>query len=70
MRIAGIILAVIGLLAALISIINYIRQTDKFGFFGFDVTITTGSVIPMVLSVFILFLGIIIIAASNRSKKV
>jgi hypothetical protein len=68
MRAVGIILAVIGGIALVVTGINYANQTDKFNFLGLDVTVSQGNIIPIIIAGVVFLIGIIFTASSRRSN--
>ncbi len=66
MKIIGLILGVLGAVGLIIAIINYANQTDKFNFLGLKITVSQGSIVPIIVAGIILLLGIII-ALSKRN---
>jgi hypothetical protein len=57
MRNTGIVLMILGFIGLIISVINYINQTEKFGIFGLEVTISEGSIIPIIVTGAIFIVG-------------
>jgi hypothetical protein len=60
MKITGLILSIVGAIGLIIAVINYANQTDKFSFLGLNITVSQGSIVPIIVSGIILLLGIII----------
>ena len=60
MKITGLILSILGAVGLIIAIINYANQTDKFNFLGLNITVSQGSIVPIIVTGIILLLGIII----------
>ena len=66
MKIAGIILIILGAIGLIISGINYANQTDKFNLLGINITISQGSIVPIIVTGIVLILGIILIIPKSR----
>lgn len=62
----GSILTVGGLIALIYSGIQYINESESFSFFGADVMVSEGSLMPVVISAAVMIIGIVLIS-SNRS---
>jgi len=65
MRIVGIILAIIGGIALIITGINYANQTDSFNFLGANITVSQGNITPLIIAGVVFLLGIIFTASSR-----
>lgn len=61
----GSILTIGGLIALIYTGINYINNTESFGFLGADVMVSKGDPIPIIISAFVLIIGVVLL----RSKK-
>ena len=68
MRTVGIILAVVGAIALIITGINYANQTSSFNFLGSHVTISQGNLVPVIVAGVVFLIGIIFTASSRRSN--
>ncbi len=68
MRALGIVLAVVGGIALIITVINYANQTSSFNFLGSHVTVSQGNLIPVIVAGVIFLIGIIFAASSRRSN--
>ncbi len=66
MKITGIILVILGIIGLIISGINYANQTDKFSLLGINITISQGSIVPIIITGIVLILGIILIIPKSR----
>ncbi|MGA9292521.1 MAG: hypothetical protein WBV81_08005 [Ignavibacteriaceae bacterium] len=66
MKIIGYILTVLGAAGLIISVINYSNQTDKFNLFGLNITVSQGSIMPIIITGIVLILGIIITISSKN----
>lgn len=61
----GSIFTIGGLIATIYTGINYINDSESFGFLGADVVISKGDPIPVIISAVILIIGIVLL----RSKS-
>jgi len=66
MKIAGIILTVIGAVGLIISGINYANQTDKLNLLGAEITVSEGSITPIIITGVIFFIGLIMVLARRK----
>jgi len=66
MKTSGIILTIIGAVGLIISGINYAEQTDKFSFLGAEITISEGSIIPLVITGIIFLIGLIMVLSKRN----
>lgn len=57
----GSIFTIGGLIALIYTGINYINESESFGFLGADVVVSKGDPIPMIISAFVLVIGIILL---------
>lgn len=57
----GSILTVGGLVALVYTGINYINNTESFGFLGADFVVSQGDPVPVVLSAVVLVLGVVLV---------
>lgn len=60
----GAILTVGGLIALVYTGINYMNNTESFGFLGADVVVSQGDPVPVILSAVVLVVGVVL----HRSK--
>ncbi len=60
MKIVGIILLIVGLVALLITGIQYINDSESFSFLGLDVAVSTGNITPVIISGIIFIIGLVI----------
>lgn len=67
MRAVGIILAVLGGIALIVTGINYANQTDKFNFLGLNVTVSQGNIAPLIVAGVVFLIGIIFTATARRA---
>ncbi len=65
-RTLGIILTIVGLIALLYTGINYINDSESFGLFGLDITVSEGNIVPVIISGVVFILGLIILASSKK----
>lgn len=60
MKIVGIILLIVGLVALLITGIQYINDSESFSLLGLDVAVSTGNITPVIISGIIFIIGLVI----------
>lgn len=61
----GAVLTIGGLIALIYTGINYMNNTESFGFLGADVVVSQGDPVPVVISGVVLLVGIVLL----RTKK-
>ncbi|MDZ7718521.1 MAG: hypothetical protein U5K72_06865 [Balneolaceae bacterium] len=61
----GSIFTIGGLIPTIYTGISYINNSESFGFLGADVVVSKGDPIPVIISVFVLVLGVILIGTKN-----
>lgn len=61
----GSIFTIGGLIALIYTGINYINNSESFGFFGADVVVSSGDPIPMIISAFVLVIGVILLKTKS-----
>ncbi len=66
MKNLGYIFSIAGLIALLITGINYLNDSESFSAFGLDVAVSKGNPTPMIISAIVLVAGILIIRASKK----
>lgn len=54
-----------GAIALIYTAINYINNSESFGFLGADVVVSKGDPIPMIISAFILIIGVILLSTKK-----
>jgi hypothetical protein len=67
MRIAGIVLLVIGFIGTLVFGVQAIQDTETFSFLGMDIGISGANWSPVIISVGILVVGIVLLLLNKRS---
>jgi hypothetical protein len=60
MKILGYFISVGGLIALIWTGINYINNSESFGFFGMDIAVSKGDPVPMIISLVVMVIGLII----------
>ena len=55
-----------GLIALIYTAINYMNNTESFGFMGADFVVSRGDPIPMIISAFVMIVGIILFATKDK----
>jgi hypothetical protein len=66
MRIAGIVLVILGIIGALIFGIQATQDTETFSFLGVNIGVSSANWTPVVISAVVLFVGIVLMV-SNKS---
>jgi len=63
----GSIFSVVGLIALIYTLINYINESESFSFLGADVVVSKGNIAPVVISAVVLVVGIIILLTAKNN---
>ncbi|MFO7756169.1 MAG: hypothetical protein R6V34_09315 [Bacteroidales bacterium] len=66
MRIAGIVLLIIGIVGTIVFGIRALNQSESFEVLGADVAVSTGNWTPVIVSGVVLIIGVILMAASRK----
>lgn len=66
MKIVGIILLVVGLVALLITGIEYINDSESFSLLGLDVAVSKGNITPVIISGILFIVGLVITLGKRR----
>ena len=64
MKVFGYVLLILGIIALVVTGINYINETESFSLLGLDVVVSKGNVLPMIISLLVAVIGLFLI----RSK--
>jgi hypothetical protein len=67
MRIAGIVLLIIGVLGLVVFGTQAIQQTETFSFLGVDIGVSQANWTPVILSTIVFVIGIVLMALSKRT---
>ena len=67
MKIAGIVLLILGIAGTLVFGIQAIQQTETFSFFGIDIGISQANWTPVIVSAIVLVIGIVMMSYGRRS---
>ncbi len=67
MRIAGIILLVIGIIGTIIFGIQAMNQSESFNFLGIDIAVSSANWAPVIVSAIILIAGIAMTTTAKRA---
>ncbi len=68
MRIAGIVLLIIGFAGTLIFGVQAIQDTETFSFFGIDIGVSGANWTPVIVSAIVLVIGIILMSLNKRTS--
>lgn len=66
MKNLGYLLSIGGIIALIITGINYLNESESFSLLGLDVAVSKGNPTPMIISAIVLVAGVLIIRASNK----
>jgi hypothetical protein len=66
MRIAGIVLLVIGIVGTIVFGIRALNQSESFEVLGADVAVSTGNWTPVIISAIVLIIGIILMGVGRK----
>lgn len=66
MKYAGYLLSIGGLIALIITGVNYLNDSESFSLLGLDVAVSKGDPVPMLISVIVLIAGVLVIRASKE----
>ena len=61
----GAILTVGGLIGLIYTGINYINESESFGFLGADVVVSKGDLWPIIVSLIVMVLGVFLLRARS-----
>jgi hypothetical protein len=67
MRIAGIVILIIGIAGALFFGIQAIQDTETFSFLGLDLGVSGANWTPVIVSAIVIVIGIVMMNLSKRS---
>lgn len=66
MKIVGTVLLIVGLVALLITGINYINDSETFSFLGLDVAVSKGNITPVIISGIVFIVGLVMTLGKKR----
>lgn len=66
MKFIGYLFTFGGLLALIISVVNYINESESFSMLGVDVAVSKGDPVPMIISAVVFIAGLLIIRAAKE----
>jgi hypothetical protein len=66
MRIAGIVLLVIGIVGTIMFGIQAIQESDSVSFLGIDIVASTANWTPVIISVAVLIIGIVMMSSARQ----
>ncbi len=67
MKIAGIVLLIIGLAGTLVFGIQAIQDTETFSFLGIDIGVSSANWTPVIVSAIILVAGIVLMSMNKKA---
>lgn len=59
----GAIFSIGGLIALIYTGINYLNNSESFGFLGADIVVSKGDPIPVIISAAVMIIGIVLVRA-------
>lgn len=66
MKYAGYLLSIGGLIALIITGVNYLNASESFSLLGVDVAVSKGDPVPMLISAIVLVAGMLVVRASKE----
>lgn len=66
MKILGTIFLVVGLIALVITGMDYINDSETFSFLGLDVAVSKGNATPVIVSALVFIVGLVITLTSRK----
>lgn len=66
MRIAGIILLILGLIGTIVFGIQAINQSEAFNFLGIEVAVSSANWTPVIISAAVLIVGLIMMVTAKK----
>jgi hypothetical protein len=67
MKIAGIILLVLGIVGTLVFGVQAIQETETFSFLGMDIGVSEANWTPVIISGIVLLVGVIMTVSARRA---
>lgn len=67
MKIAGIVLLILGLVGTLVFGIQAIQDTETFSFLGVDIGVSGANWTPLIISAIVLVVGIVLMSINKRA---
>ncbi len=68
MKIAGIILFILGLAGSINFGIQAIQQSESLNLFGVDIAVSSANWTPLIISLAVLIIGIVMMSASRKAS--
>lgn len=65
-KVTGIILAVVGAVASIITGVQVLNDSDSFSFLGFDVVVSQANYTPLIISLALLVIGIVLWSGNRK----
>jgi hypothetical protein len=66
MKIAGIVLIILGIAGTVVFGVQAIQQTETFSFFGIDIGVSQANWTPVIVSAIIFVVGIVLMSLGKR----
>lgn len=66
MKYVGYLFSVGGFIALIITLVNYLNESESFSALGVDVAVSSGDPVPMIISAVVMVAGIFIIRAAKE----
>jgi hypothetical protein len=70
MRVAGIVLFIIGIVTTLIFGIQAIQESETFSFLGIDIGVSSANWTPLIISVIVLVIGLVMMNSGRRRSRI
>jgi hypothetical protein len=67
MKIAGIVLLVLGIVGTLVFGVQAIQETETFSFLGMDIGVSGANWTPVIISAIILLVGVVMTVSARRA---
>lgn len=67
MRIAGIVLLIIGIVGTVVFGVQAIQETETFSFLGIDIGVSSANWTPVIISAIVFVIGIVLLSLSKRT---
>lgn len=65
MKILGYILLIGGIIALILTGVDYISETERLNFLGLDVIVSEGNPVPMIISLVVAVIGLVMVVSKR-----
>ena len=66
MRVVSVILVIVGIAGVMLFGFQALNDSESFSFFGLDIAVSNANWTPVIISAFVLILGVVLNAASKK----